>query len=439
MHDRVDDSPSGTRTEAKRAAVVRMSMIGQGLNEFVTKVTQAFETAGDVIQIKAEAPVLIFCFRHPKHIRDIYSHKATSLTKPGGFFQMQRANRLMGNGLFNDLGGAEWKRKRNFVNPHFERAPSLAYDKLVIEVVQDLMHRWEKNADQGRPIDLFYEMRAMAADFCVRSLFDVRLGHQLDAFVEDSIFVEGQFVSQIPYWAPTLRNLRNERAQKRMRRLFDGWVADSRRTGKQGAVAQQLFGPTDDAIGRQWTHDEVRDECFSVYFGGLAVSNPITWTLVMLSRHPIVLRKLQDELARVLGDRLPTAADLPQLPYLEMVFKESMRLYPTFWGSLRYSEDPIEIDGYRFPSKSTFMPVRYSAQRHPDFWDNPEGFDPERFAPGNKSKSEAIALLPYGGSSPCPCRLQPGDRDGLAEVRATPQATTPECSPRCVRVRNRSS
>jgi cytochrome P450 len=73
--------------------------------------------------------------------------------------------------------------------------------------------------------------------------------------------------------------------------------------------------------------------------------------------------------------------------------KEVLRLYPSFWGSLRYASNPIDIDGYSFPPKSIFAMVRVAAQRLPQYWTDPEAFIPERHA---KRNSCPHAFLPFG-------------------------------------------
>src|SRR5205085_4766235 len=106
-----------------------------------------------------------------------------------------------------------------------------------------------------------------------------------------------------------------------------------------------------------------------------------------------ILGKLREELNLTVGDRAPCSEDLANLPYLEMFVKEVLRVYPSFWGSLRYAKDPIEIDGYSFPAKSVFAMIRVAAQRLPEHWENPDEFIVERHAKRNACPH---ALLPFG-------------------------------------------
>jgi cytochrome P450 len=82
-----------------------------------------------------------------------------------------------------------------------------------------------------------------------------------------------------------------------------------------------------------------------------------------------------------------------------MVVDESLRVYPPIWG---FTRDPIvddEIDGYYIPADSTIFLAPYATQRHPSVWDNPEAFDPERFAPGRVDSIPPFAYFPFGAGS----------------------------------------
>jgi cytochrome P450 len=92
-----------------------------------------------------------------------------------------------------------------------------------------------------------------------------------------------------------------------------------------------------------------------------------------------VERRLRQELDEVLDGRPPTVDDLPKLPYTTMVIQETLRLYPAAWMIGRMPLGDDEIGGYHIPAGSTVWMSQYVTHRHPDFWEEPNGFDPERF------------------------------------------------------------
>jgi hypothetical protein len=109
-----------------------------------------------------------------------------------------------------------------------------------------------------------------------------------------------------------------------------------------------------------------------------------------------MLQRLRAELQAVTGSRTPTREELKQLPYLGCFSKEVLRIYPPFWGSLRYSRAPLEMDGYTFPARSIFAMIRIATHHHPDYWQKPEAFMPERFQADQMQRGVREAYLPFG-------------------------------------------
>jgi cytochrome P450 len=99
----------------------------------------------------------------------------------------------------------------------------------------------------------------------------------------------------------------------------------------------------------------------------------------------------------VLGGRLPTVADLPNLTYTRMVLDEAMRLYPPAYAISRRAIEDDEIQGYHIPANATVLISPYVTHHLPAFWDNPEGFDPERFTPEREKTRHPYAYFPFGG------------------------------------------
>ena len=160
-----------------------------------------------------------------------------------------------------------------------------------------------------------------------------------------------------------------------------------------------LLSAQDDA-GSQMTDEQVRDEVMTLFLAGHeTTANALTWTWYLLAQNPDAAKKLQTELDAVLAGRAPTAADVPRLPYTEMVIKESMRVYPPVWAVGRQSIGPFEAGGYHFPAKTNVVIVQWTAHRDPRFWTDPEVFDPERWSLEGKRYRvfPRFAYFPFGG------------------------------------------
>ena len=124
---------------------------------------------------------------------------------------------------------------------------------------------------------------------------------------------------------------------------------------------------------------------------------PLSWTFHLLSKHPDVERRVRDEAQRVLGDREPVLEDMKALEYTRMVLEEALRLYPPAWVFERQAVTADVLGGHPIEPGAIVGLCPYVLHRHPDHWENPEGFDPERFRPERAEKRARYAYLPFGG------------------------------------------
>ncbi|XP_038882278.1 cytochrome P450 71AU50-like [Benincasa hispida] len=107
----------------------------------------------------------------------------------------------------------------------------------------------------------------------------------------------------------------------------------------------------------------------------------IRWAISELIKHSHVMKKMQDELEKVVGlDRKVEKSDLDHLEYLDMVVKEILRLHPP--APLLVPHESLEdciVDGFYIPKKSRIIVNRWTIGRDPNFWIDPEKFFPKSF------------------------------------------------------------
>jgi cytochrome P450 len=102
------------------------------------------------------------------------------------------------------------------------------------------------------------------------------------------------------------------------------------------------------------------------------------------------------EVDTVLQGRLPTYADLVNLPYCLQVFKETLRLYPPAYALTRVALHDIELNEYQVHKGESVMIPIYVLHRRSDFYPDPETFDPERFTPEREKQLPRYAYVPFG-------------------------------------------
>jgi cytochrome P450 len=173
-----------------------------------------------------------------------------------------------------------------------------------------------------------------------------------------------------------------------------------------------LLEARDQETGEGMGDAQLRDEAMTLLIAGNETTAvALSWAWYLLSRHLEINNRLQEELDAVLGGRAPTFEDLPLLPYTTAVLKEAMRLYPPAWIFSRRPIEDDEIGGYRVPAGTTVLISPYVTHRNPEYWEEPETFNPERFEEEPSAGRPEFAYLPFGGG-PRKCI---GDRFALVE------------------------
>jgi len=205
-------------------------------------------------------------------------------------------------------------------------------------------------------------------------------------------------------WVPTARNRREKRAIAELDAILQLLIR-ARRAGNEsrGDLLSVLLAAADDESGAQMSDQQLRDELMTLFGAGHETTAlALTWTWYLLSRHPEVNAKLEEELDRALTGRSPAAGDLPRLPYTAMVIREALRLYPPVPGVAREPIEDVTIAGYEIPKGSLITVSPYVLHHDARFFSDPERFDPERFAPGWEEHIPRYAYLPFG-SGPRVC------------------------------------
>lgn len=132
----------------------------------------------------------------------------------------------------------------------------------------------------------------------------------------------------------------------------------------------------------------------------------VEWAMAEIVKNPRVQQKTQEELDRVIGhERVMVESDIPNLPYLQCLAKEAMRLHPPTPLMLPHRANTnVKIGGYDIPKGSNVHVNVWAIARDPVVWKNPLEFRPERFLEEDVDmKGHDFRLLPFGaGRRVCP-------------------------------------
>jgi cytochrome P450 len=343
-------------------------------------------------------PLHVYQLARPELARQVLIEQPEKFHKSR--FIKQAFGPFAGDGLLTSDGDL-WRRQRRLIQPAFHHTELIAYGAdMVAHAVRMMEHFAE-----GAVLDVDAEMATLTLGIVVRSLFggDVtreaaELG-RLMVSVLDAANQRLNSVVRMPSWVPTARNRREQHALAEFDRMLRSLI-DARRTSADGRhdLLSMLLAAVDEESGARMSDRQLRDEMMTLFLAGHeTTAMALAWTWYLLSQHPGVEARLHDELRAVLAGRRPTMADLPNLPYTEMVVRESMRLYPPAAGVAREPIEDVDIGGYQVPKGSLISINIYAQHRDARFFDDPERFDPERFARGWEERVPRGAYLPFGG------------------------------------------
>lgn len=348
---------------------------------------------GDVCRFKL-GPKPVYFVNHPDHVRHILLDNHSGYRKSEG---IQRLRPLIGNGIVA-LELPEWKRSRRILQPVFQRARVQAFAPLFASATEAMLDRWSEAP--GTPFSLRDEMMRLTLSVVGRALFDADLTGKLDdvghAFTDalDHVMSRIQAPVPIPLWLPTPGNRRFERARALVDRTVSGIIAERRDRLDAGPndLLSMMLDIRDD--GAPLSDEHLRDEIATLLLAGHdTTAYALTWTLYLLARHPGAHERVIEEVRDVLGDELPSPEHLEDLPFLAQVVHESLRLYPPSWGLARVPIRDDQVGGHTLPAGAMVLMSPYVLHRHPEYWDDPEAFRPERFT---DAAVRSPAYIPFG-------------------------------------------
>lgn len=140
--------------------------------------------------------------------------------------------------------------------------------------------------------------------------------------------------------------------------------------------------------------------------GADTTTDSVQWAMSELIRNPEKLWKAKNELRSVIGENARVQEhDIPKLPYLNAVIKESFRLHPPGPFLIPHkAEVDVEINGYVIPQGAQILVNVWAMGRDSSIWSDPESFQPERFVGSAIDyKGRDFGLIPFGsGRRICP-------------------------------------
>nr|AVL92870.1 CYP450 [Locusta migratoria] len=349
----------------------------------------------------------------------------------------------LGDGLLTSTG-SKWHSRRKMVTPAFHFKILENFVDVFAEKSQILVDILKTKADD-RPFDFYPYITRCTLDI----ICETAMGTAIDAQkVSDSDYVSAVYRSgevimkraREPWLRSDFIFRRSSAGRQFYKDLeimhgFTKKIIRERKLSRQSMKPKTMTQNVDD-FGRKrrvafldmlleasedsqkLTDQEIQEEVDTFMFEGHdTTSVGMAWAMFLLGNHPDVQEKAYSELIDIFGEdtqRSPTTQDLNNMKYLEMVIKESQRIYPSVAFIGRTLTQDVAVGGYQLPKGAMALLHIRKVHQDPEHWPDPERFDPDRFLPDSKQGRHPFAYVPFSGG-PRSCI---GQRFALLEEKA---------------------
>ncbi|GAA1811356.1 cytochrome P450 [Planosporangium flavigriseum] len=316
---------------------------------------------------------------HPEGVRHVLTNPQVFGRRTAGFDALTE---MLGEGLLTSDGDL-WKRQRRTLQPLFTPRRVAGYTDLMTAEA-------ERVVGEGQPgsvVDLHELMGRYALRVVGRALFGDEIDDvapallRLVPFGSDLSLARSMQIVRLPLGVPTPRNRRFRQVSADLYAIVDRILA-RRSDGDRDDMLSRLHAARDPETGQPLSRAEIRDQVLVFLLAGHeTTAGALTFTLHLLGRHP----EIQERVAT--GD-----SDL-----VRAALMEGMRLYPPAHSTERRATADTEIAGYRIRRGTPVLVSPWVTHRHPEYWPDPERFDPDRFLGDRDRDRPRYTYFPFGG------------------------------------------
>lgn len=284
-------------------------------------------------------------------------------------------------------------RLRACMDPPLRKRNAVANLEAMREEVAYVCTGWQ----DGAVHDMLVEMRKISLLILMRASFHWDLREDLD-LIWKPILTAIKYISPGPWllW-PNMPRPGYEEDLKKLDDYLYLMIASRRRQLADSGAEPDPSDLLGALIATDMEDGLIRDQLLTMLIAGHDTSTALlSWALYLLGRHPAKLARATEEVDAVLGGAPVEVRHLPDLEYVDWVAKEALRLYPPIHVGNRSTREDMSIHGCPIRAGTRLMYSIYLSHRHPDYWKDPDSFEPERFGPDG-DKRESLSYVPFGG------------------------------------------
>jgi enediyne biosynthesis protein E7 len=355
-------------------------------DDSLERMIELFARHGDTYRVFVPARrSYTYVIHHPDEVKRVLVSNHRNYGKGLG---NDRIRILLGKGILTSEGDL-WKRQRYMMQPLFHRRVIGEFAQLIAAANDRFLARWDELAGRGELLNLTDELSALTLEIVLRSIF----GRDLDRLAQQLGGNPFDVVSKEPardlQFAFKFRSLTKLVAQLIARRRTE---PDEEHFDYVAMLMQARDKETGEPMGERELIDEIMT---LIVAGHETTASGLNWTWYLLSQHPQAEARLHAELDAAPQLAAPTLAEMETLSYTSQVISEALRLYPPAWLLSRRTIEADVLGGYTVPAGTDVLLPLYLLHRHPRFWQDPEAFDPSRFAPQHEAGRSRFAYMPF--------------------------------------------
>lgn len=347
----------------------------------------------------------VYLLFHPDHVEQVLSTNRINYPRAG----YDRLAPLLGAGLLSSEGEA-WRSQRRAIQPAFhpQRFPDMVNAMNAAAV--DLCGRLDSAANSGEPVDLEAEMNRLALGMIGRALFGYDVSREAPEVNEDLSYILRYTLSRLgrlwdlPSGISTPARRKYGASLARLGAVVDTLLSEQKSSplekgSRSPNLVSELLAFRDPKTGAPLDEQLIRDNVLTFLTAGHeTTAKALTWSLYLMASHPEPADRLRQEARDVASADHLTHDTLGSLYFHGMFLQESLRLFTPVPGLARRVLDEDDVGGYRILPGSRVIVSPYATHRHPDFWPEPDSFDPNRFSsgPGKHPSRHPYSYFPFG-------------------------------------------
>ncbi len=301
--------------------------------------------------------------------------------------------------------GADWKWQRRAVSAAFRHESLLAQVETFAACAREQIGLWRR-LEKRKPVDVAPAMSQVTFEVILRSVLGASAGFDREKFIAELGLALGSIgwrrvfamlglpVDRIPhpgFW-------RAAAASRYLKRATRALIEERRASGlERRDLLQLLLSARDPETGRVMTDAELEGNLYTFLVAGHETSAvAMTWTLWLLAKDQASQQRLRDEVSQIAGEEEIGSATVERLVFTRQVLQESMRLFPPAPGFARQPLEDLALGPYEFSRGDVIIVLIWCLHRHEKLWNEPLGFDPDRFAPDAVKARHRYAFMPFG-------------------------------------------